>query len=265
VTRILLQDALKSFYRGNLSESNWTGALDDVEGALASGGYSSLLQTIVYSRNTTGNSTGLLRATANTTGIVLPEKYPNGSYAMLGDPSDLGYPTALYPNITYNTSSTTDPANPSVNFTLATAFLDFPLNASSALLLGTKIFKVRFSYRFIILTFSGPLQINNSYALLSLTLPIVDNALPGFVLGYMTVVAAASALIDVTQSREGLANTGIVLIIGPNRRENQFKYTQRPATANYTPAPGALNNASVHYILPPVPAPGQSDRHSTYK
>ena len=100
---------------------------------------------------------------------------------------------------------------------------------------------------------------------MSLTLPILDNSRPGFVLGYMTVAAAATSLIDVTQSREGLQNTGIVLIIGPNRRENQFKYVNRPATANYTPAAGVLSNASVHFILPPVPAPGQSDRHSKYK
>lgn len=84
-------------------------------------------------------------------------------------------------------------------------------------------------------------------------------------LGFMTVVAAATALIDVGQSREGLAKTGIVILVGPNRRENQFKYTQRPATATYKPPPGALNNASAHYILPPVPAPGQPDRHSAYK
>jgi len=81
----------------------------------------------------------------------------------------------------------------------------------------------------------------------------------------MTVVAAATALIDVGQSREGLAKTGIVILIGPNRRENQFKYTQRPATATYAPPPDALGNASVHYILPPVPAPGDSDRHLAYK
>lgn len=81
----------------------------------------------------------------------------------------------------------------------------------------------------------------------------------------MTVVAAATALIDVSQSREGLAKTGIVLLVGPNRRENLFKYAQRPATATYAPPPGALDNASVHYMLPPVPAPGQPDRHSAYK
>jgi len=99
----------------------------------------------------------------------------------------------------------------------------------------------------------------------SLTLPIVDNTRLGYVLGFMTVVAAATALIDVSQSREGLGKTGIVIIVGPDRRENLFKYAQRPATSTYLPPPGALNNASVHYILPPVPAPGQPDRHSAYK
>jgi osomolarity two-component system, sensor histidine kinase SLN1 len=81
----------------------------------------------------------------------------------------------------------------------------------------------------------------------------------------MTVVAAATALIDVSLSREGLAQTGIVILVGPSRRENLFKFAQRPATTNYTPAPSALEDALVHFILPPVPAPGQPDRHSAYK
>jgi hypothetical protein len=142
VTRILLQDAIRNFYRGNISDANWTAALNDVSGALASGGFSSLVQTIVYSRNSTGNSSGLLRATADTTGIQLPDQYPNGTHAMLGDDSDLGYPTELYPNITYNNSNVLDPADPTVESTNATAFLDFPLNATSALLLGKRTSEV---------------------------------------------------------------------------------------------------------------------------
>lgn len=184
--------------------------------------------------------------TAENTGIALPFTYSNGTKAMLGDNSTFGYPTQLYPNITYTALDTPDPLDPTVNSTLATAFLDFPLNASSALLLG-------------------PLQINDTYALLSLTLPIVDNSRRQFVLGYLTVVASAASIIDVTQSREGLAKTGVVLLVGPNRRENQFKYEQRPANFNYTPPSGALNNASVRYVLPPIPAPGESDRHASYK
>ncbi|KUJ18134.1 uncharacterized protein LY89DRAFT_38710 [Mollisia scopiformis] len=244
VTRILLQKALKNFYAGNTSDTNFSAAYSDVQSALASGGFSSLLQVQVYSRNDTSSSSALLSATANTTGIELPSQYPNGTYAVLGDNTSLGYPAALYPNITYTTTGTPDIIDPAINATTASAFADFPLNASSYLLLG-------------------PLSINDSYALVSLTLPIVDNSQAGNVLGYMTVVAAASSIITVTQSREGLANTGIVTIIGPSRRENQFKYAQRPATAIYAPTVADNGDAEVKYILPPLNVTS-TDRHSVY-
>lgn len=50
VSRILLQNALKSFYK-NDGNANFTSAQADMQSALASGGYSALLQTVVYSRN----------------------------------------------------------------------------------------------------------------------------------------------------------------------------------------------------------------------
>jgi osomolarity two-component system sensor histidine kinase SLN1 len=68
VTRILLQEALRNYYAGNISESNWTNARSDVDNALASGGLSSLLQIIIFSRNQTGPSSGILSVTANETG-----------------------------------------------------------------------------------------------------------------------------------------------------------------------------------------------------
>jgi osomolarity two-component system sensor histidine kinase SLN1 len=43
------------------------------------------------------------------------------------------------------------------------------------------------------------------------------------------VVAAASSLIDVTQSREGLGNTGMVLLVGPNRRVSRTEKGERAA------------------------------------
>jgi len=46
VTRILLQDALRSFYRGNQTAENWVAASRDVGSALRNGGYSSLLQYV---------------------------------------------------------------------------------------------------------------------------------------------------------------------------------------------------------------------------
>lgn len=80
----------------------------------------------------------------------------------------------------------------------------------------------------------------------------------------MTVVAAATSLIDVVYSREGLGNTGVVLIVGTNRRENQFSYNMRPATADYRPELHNLTKATVKYIFPPYPLAGQTDRHSVY-
>ncbi|KAH6682605.1 histidine kinase-group VI protein [Halenospora varia] len=238
-TRILLQNALKDFYK---QKANWTSANSDMTSALVSGGLSALLQVTVFSRNSTGDSTGLFKITTNTSGILLPTLFPNGTNVPLGDPT-LGYPPALYPNVTYQTSGTPDPMDPSVNATTVNAYFDFPLNQSNVLLLG-------------------PLQINDSYALLSMTLPIIENNRPSNILGYMTVVAAASTLIDVTSSREGLANTGITLLIGPSRHENQFRPEQKPANSTSGPVDSAIGPAVVKYIFPP--ATNGADRHRAY-
>jgi len=185
VTRIILQSSIRSFYADG-STSNFSEAQSDISGGLASGGLSALLQTIVFPSNTSRGPFGILNATADAPGIPIPGNfYPNGSQIMLGDP-DLGYPEALYPNITYNNSE-------------ASAFGDYPLNRSASLVLG-------------------PLQINDTFALISLTLPIIDNTNNSNILGFMTVVAAATSLISVLQSREGLGDTGVALIVGPNRR-----------------------------------------------
>ncbi|KAH7356913.1 histidine kinase-group VI protein [Rhexocercosporidium sp. MPI-PUGE-AT-0058] len=251
-TRILLNQALKAYYKGNQTTTNFTAALADVSTALDSGGFSSLLQIIIFSRNSTiggsgreNASMGLVKATAPNASIQLPYQYPNLTYAMLGDDSDQGYPPALYPNITYIQTDQPDPMDPSVNATKAMAFNDLPLNNTAELLLG-------------------PLQINNSYALVSLTLPITDNLNRENVLGYMTVVAAATSLISVTQSREGLAKTGIVLLVGPSRRENLFRYEQRPSDANHAADPETIGAANVKYVFPPLPFEGQSNRHEKY-
>ncbi|KAM0176758.1 hypothetical protein ACHAPF_004615 [Botrytis cinerea] len=244
VTRILIQEAIRDFYRG---APEWNEAREDVQSALASGGLSALLQVIIFSRNETGSVNGILNVTANASGVAdiqLPYNNSLNQPAFLGD-ADQGFPAALYPNISYIPTTDPDPNAPGTNFTQVYAFADYPLNKSAALLLG-------------------PLQINSTYALVSLTLPIVENSNPDNILGYMTVVAAATSLIDVVYSREGLDKTGIVLVVGTNRRENQFSYMSRPATATYEPDLHNLTKASVKYIFPPYPLEGQTDRHSVY-
>lgn len=103
--------------------------------------------------------------------------------------------------------------------------------------------------------------------MVSLTLPITDNSNPSIVLGFMTVVAAATSLIDVTQNRAGLARTGSVLLISTSRHENLFRYEQRPANPNngYVPEPGAIDMARVNFVFPPMGNDNQTDRHSAYK
>ncbi|OKL62765.1 Two-component system protein B [Talaromyces atroroseus] len=136
-TRILIQEALHTFYEGNDTDANWAAATEDVQSALGSGGYASLYQAIIYSRNSDGDQGGLLNVTSNslTSNITLPYKYSNGSAVTLGDPG-LGYPPSLYPNLTYTFANGVDPDNATSEQDTAWAFPDFPFNTSSALILG---------------------------------------------------------------------------------------------------------------------------------
>lgn len=105
-------------------------------------------------------------------------------------------------------------------------------------------------------------------SVISLTIPIVDRRNSRIVLGFMTVVAAATSLIDVTESRAGLADTGITLIVSTSRHENLFRYEQRPASTTsvpkYQPPDGALDMARVKFVFPPFPNPDAKDRHTAY-
>lgn len=149
-TRILIQAALNSYYQGNTTEENWAAATDDFQSALGSGG-GNLYQVKVFSRNTTGPSTGLFNATGNTTPrIELPYETANGIKPILGD-QDGGFPPSLYPNITYNDTGMPSTNSPSTNRFTAFAFSDVRLNQDNGL-------------------FLGPLMVNETFALISLTI-----------------------------------------------------------------------------------------------
>lgn len=135
-------------------------SIADVQSALGTRGDLSLYQAIIYSENGQGGVETLLNVTSDTVpGITLPYVAENGSSVMLGD-DGLGYPPSLYPNLTYVTTGD----NGSIT---AYPFSDFPLGLNAALLLG-------------------PLKVNSSFSLLSLTVPIVNNTSDSDLLGYMT-------------------------------------------------------------------------------
>jgi osomolarity two-component system sensor histidine kinase SLN1 len=81
VTRIEIQKALlKFYYQNDNSASNWQLAEEDVQAAVASTGYSQLIQVKIFSKDGTGDPKGLLNVTAvGAADIQLPMKYPNGT------------------------------------------------------------------------------------------------------------------------------------------------------------------------------------------
>lgn len=207
-----------------------------MQSALGSNNYTDLYQVIIFSRNGQGDRHGLLNVTAKDIAeIALPYTHPDGTAVMLGE-EGLGYPPALYPNLTYvaasDGSSTTD----------AYAFSDYKLGLDTALLLG-------------------PLPINSSFSLISVTVPIINNTSATDILGYMTVVASAANLQATINSRDGLGQTAQILLLGPSRLDNQFARDAYPATATSAPDVEGLSHAEVHYVFEPTPLPGQSSRH----
>lgn len=241
-TRILIQAALEAFYQGNTSSSNWDAPYNDMQSALGSGG-GNLYQAKVYSRNTTGSPNGLFNATGKTTPVIrLPYDNPDGSAAFLGD-QEGGFPPTLYPNITYVDTGSASTTNPDTNVYAAYAFPDIRLTENEGLVLG-------------------PLVINDTFSLISLTVPMRSNNGSLFILGYMTIVASASTIVQVTTSREGLGSSGVVLIVGPVSASNRFNASLPASNASYAPTDlDTFGDSSVHFMLPPTAAPDESNRH----
>lgn len=181
------------------------------------------MQAALYPNVDVGNQTalsGLLNVTAdglNGTAVRLPYNSPSGDPVFLGN-DDYGYPPTLYPNLTYGTNTSN---------TSADAFYQ-----------GKKLDP----YDMLLL---GPLIVNDSYALLSATIGVINNTSRRDILGWLTVVVDASMIFDIQNSPEGLGNTGETLLIGPTRSENHFESNPRNASAN------TVKDQEVQFVLPP--------------
>lgn len=242
-TRVLLQNALSRYDNGNNTDANWVNVNADLQNALSSGGpgaSATLLQARVVSKNGTGvgGPYGLINVTTQHAHdqIQLPYNDVNGSSVFLGEPG-LGFPPPLYPNLTFSSTVVNSTFNES------DASLDgYPLNPNSVV-------------------FLGPFQINNTFALFSITVPIVNNTSSTDVLGWITVVLDGALIYGVITSPEGLESTGVVLIVGPVYVNNTF-----PSGVLYSSNPKDSQSAEkaeqVQFILPPLINSSQSTRHS---
>lgn len=248
-TRLLIQETLSSYYLGNDTELMWSQASADISSALLArpGVTSNLIQARLYSRNQTGgdNPGGLLSVTGtNVSEIMLPYKAADGSQAFLGD-NPSGYPPMLYPNITYYNSTDPDPGYPNHTAVVARPFPDIRIDSTvDGLVLG-------------------PLVVNESFALISLTIPIRSIIRDDIILGYMTTIGEAASLVKIARSREGLGDTGSVLLIGPSTGWNRFSKYNLPANSTHAAASN-FSDVSVKFVLPPRAMPGQDDRHSLH-
>jgi len=246
-SRLLIQAGLKEWSNG--TRTDWSQAREDLAIALSARSQTNLLQAKIYTRDGSGDEGGIVNVTGiNSPSIELPFGNPSGGPVYLGDDSIFGFPPQLYPNITYVNLNTTNPSNNLTEFD-AFAFGSVDLTQPSGLLLG-------------------PLSVNESFALMSLTLPIRDNNQLSFPIGFLTIVASAVTLVNIVQSREGLGTTGIVLLVGPDEPANRFNQTVAQADMPQAD-PDAIGdknlfkNVLVHYLLPASSLPDQEDRHPT--
>ncbi|KAI9891982.1 MAG: Histidine kinase [Vezdaea aestivalis] len=238
-TRVLIGNALLRYTQGNNTDANWINAILDLQRAMGSGPSALLLQSRVYPYNDTGlngpepvvNTTGGLRDETNGATIALPELHPNGTQRFLGD-VDGGFPPSLYPNITYKSSG----------------------NTTKAYILDREVTP---TYRLLL----GPYQINSSFALISMTLPVVVNS--SVILGYITITSSASLIYAVFNSLEGLDSTGEVLLIGPDSIDNRSPASVRSSRINNTVAAG-LRDVNVRFVFPPVENSTRGVRHPSH-
>lgn len=240
-TRIALQSALQRYNSGNNTDANWVRAASDMQSALSGGGSSNmLLEAQVFSKNGTGvgGPYGLLNISspAIAEAIPLPFLNPNGTSVYLGD-NDTGYPSQLYPNLTYTSTL--------VNNTF---------NDSNAFWNGEQLYHNS-------TIFLGPWLLNESFALLSLTVPVVNDTSSADILGWITIIANANSLFNIGQSVEGLGHTGQILIVTPSTSNQKLPATVQTVgsfRANRT----AAKTQDMQFVLPPTQNLSRSTRHS---
>lgn len=245
-TRVLIQSALQHYNDGNGTAANFDHATQDLQiGLGGSGLLSSLLQARIVSKNGTGTlgPYGLVNVSATDTApIPLPKTYPNGTQVYLGDSDNdgLGYPSNLYPNLTFTST-----------------VLNATFNISTAYFNGKTLFQNT-------TIFIGPWLLNETFGLASITVPINNNTSTSDILGWLTVIIDCQTLFSVAASVDGLGETGQVLILGPDTPDNRLSGLAEYDNSNDSINIATAENEPVVFILPPVRNSSRSNRQSSH-
>ena len=198
-----------------------------------------LLQARVVSKNDTGVSGpyGLLNVTgADALGkIPLPYLDSNGVRPFLGD-NTTGYPAALYPSLEYNSTAVNETFNASHAF-----FAGKELNGDSTI-------------------FLGPWLLNETFGLVSITVPINNNTSLEDNLGWLTVVVSARSIMQIGRLAQGIGDTGQILIVGPDTPDQKLSAAIKVSGANRASRDSAKTQ-NVRFVVPPVQNSSRSTRH----
>ena len=232
--RLSPQAALQRYYKGNRSIENWSRTAEDYD-AIFTGDMKNRIavQVRIYPRDASNEV--LFSRTADTMlDVQLPYNTSDGQPATLGDPT-YGFVPELYPqfdvrSIPYNSSFDMYEAD----------YKGRAINNSSYL-------------------FSGPYRVNTSLSLVSVTMPIINNTSNIETLGWLTTVLDASLLTSVINQMEGLDNSGLTMMFGPDNATNRF-----PSGYLYdSPDPDPPENAMVRFLVPPT-VRNDVTRHGQY-
>ncbi|KAG9205479.1 Histidine kinase [Epicoccum nigrum] len=221
--RLSPQAALQRHYLGNLSEQNWDRTREDYD-ALFTGDMRNriAIQARIYPRNGTDQII-FSRTAVSMLDVQLPYNTPDGQPALMGD-SDFGFVPELYPRFNVSTIAYNSSFNEYVG-----EYEGRTINNSSYLL-------------------SGPFRVNDTLSLVSITLPIINNTSNIETLGWLTTVLDASLLTNIINQLEGLGDTGLTMLFGPENATNRF-----PTGYLYDHTdPDPPENAQVRFLVPPT-------------
>ncbi|KAG8533786.1 uncharacterized protein KY384_001527 [Bacidia gigantensis] len=240
-TRVVLQNSLQRYNdQNNNTDANWVRARQDLQSALSGGGVTAnLLQARIVSKNGTGSAGpyGLLNVTnPDVLGTIpLPSTNPQAPMAYLGD-NGTGYPPELYPELTFNSTVRNATFNESIGFF-----------AGNRLYADAKIFL-------------GPRLLNETFGMMSITVPMINNTSSEDTLGWLTVVVSARSILQIDNSTKGLGDTGQILIVAPDTPDQRLPSNIRDNNDD-AERKDLAQTQQVKYVTPPTQNSSRSTRH----
>jgi len=272
---------------------NWLRTIDDLKNSASAdmGGFPHVLQMVVYDENLSTGMVGvpdgtvidgmqLGAANPNFTGTL-----PNGTTIKVGGglggrlgllnvtgdnangvmlPPDLANGNVTYPMLLAN-SSAAYYAEADANLTKGLPVKDgfphrlYPFLQGSQELAPNNVFTPEdiYSKRGLLL---GPMRVSESLYILSFTIPVINNTSEATLLGFLTVILNAGAILDIVQDTRGLGSTGQTILVGPATPNN--KWTD-PTLSAISETWNNTNNRSDSTGAPRITRRSSLDRDTT--